>query len=99
MKKVPESKLREILLKYALINAIEHEGKADKKAVIKKLVVDEPAIREILKNKEEREKLMQIAEEIINKVNEMPINEQEELLSKRFGITTVSYTHLTLPTN
>jgi len=87
VKKVPESKLREILLKYALINAIEHEGKADKKAVIKKLVVDEPAIREILKNREEREKLMQTAEEIINKVNEMPINEQEELLSKRFGIT------------
>lgn len=79
--------IKRVALKYALRNAVEHRGKAEFKAVLNKLFIDIPDIKNIIKDPNEREKISKIIKDVVNYVNSLSYNEQVELLKKDFGIT------------
>ncbi|AFK23150.1 glutamate--tRNA ligase [Pyrococcus sp. ST04] len=59
-----------IALKYALINAIEHDGKANPKAVIGKILGENPELRP------KAREIVPIVNEVVENVNRMSIDEQ-----------------------
>jgi glutamyl-tRNA synthetase len=68
--------MKELILKHALKNAIEHNGKAIVGAVISKIIAEKP---------EARKKIKEISKEvdkIVKKVNKLSIEEQRAKLSK-----------------
>ena len=79
-------KLDEIILKHALINAVTHEGIADEKAVIKKLLNELPELKNDIRNPEKRKIIFQRVNEIVTMVNSKNIKEQESMLYEKFGI-------------
>ncbi len=79
--------IKRIALKYALRNAVEHEGKAEFKAVLNKLFVDIPDVKKMIRNPSEREKVFSIVKDSIKYVNSLSYDEQVELLEREFGIT------------
>lgn len=68
--------MQEILLKYALQNAIFHNGKANPKAVLSKLLAEKPELR---KNAKE---IVPLANNIVNEVNNLTKDEQKSKLSE-----------------
>ena len=66
--------IRESILKYALINAIQHDGKANPKAVIGKILGENPELRP------KAREIVPIVNEIVQEVNSMSIEEQEAKL-------------------
>ena len=72
--------------KHALINAILHDGKADEKAVFKKLLGEIPELKTLIRDKEKRSKILDMVNSIISEVNSMTRDDQIELLSKKYGI-------------
>lgn len=78
--------LIDIVKKHALINAILHDGKADRKAVFKKLLGEVPELKELVKNKEKRDEIMNMVNNVLNEVNSLTKSQQLELLSKKYGI-------------
>lgn len=79
--------LRGIVLKYALRNAVEHDGRADKKAVVNKLFIEIPELKQKIKDRAERQRIMGVVEDVINYVNSLSYEEQVRLLEEKFGIT------------
>ncbi len=79
--------IRRIALKYALKNAVEHDGKAVFEAVLNKLFAELPELRGKIKEKETREKICNTVREIVETVNSMSPEEQIRMLRDEFGIT------------
>ena len=79
--------LRRVALKYALINAVSHEGRAEFKAVLNKIFVDVPEVKEAIRSKEKREEIFGIVEDSVRYVNSMSYDDQVRMLEREFGIT------------
>lgn len=71
--------IREDALRWAIINAIEHGGKASVKAVVGKLIAERPELRPTVKE------LLKTVEEIVEGVNRMSLAEQIQR-SREIGI-------------
>jgi glutamyl-tRNA synthetase len=68
--------VEELILKYALINAYTHKGKANTKAVIGKVLGENPELRPKAKE------IIPLVNEIVERVNGMSIEEQESKLKE-----------------
>ncbi|MCR8433055.1 MAG: glutamate--tRNA ligase [Candidatus Korarchaeota archaeon] len=79
--------LRDLIFKYALKNAIEHEGKADKIAVMNKIFVEVPELKQEIKDVSRRDALMSLVNEIVEYVNSLSYDEQVKLMEEEYGIT------------
>lgn len=71
-------KVRETAFKHALINAVKHEGKADLKAVVSKVVGELPEIRRNVKD------YMDVIRGIIEEVNKLSPEEQMRLVMENW---------------
>ncbi|RLE65216.1 MAG: glutamate--tRNA ligase [Thermoprotei archaeon] len=67
-----------IVLKYALVNAIKYGGRADKKAVLSKVFGERPDLRPLARE------IVKLADKIILQVNSMSLNEQKKLLEEKW---------------
>lgn len=68
--------VKELIMKYALINAISHKGKANPKAVIGKVLGENPELRPKAKE------IIPLVNQIVEQVNGMGIEEQEAKLKE-----------------
>ncbi|NPA47527.1 MAG: glutamate--tRNA ligase, partial [Thermococci archaeon] len=66
--------MRETIMKHALINAVQHGGKANLKAVIGKVLGENPELRSKAKE------IIPVVREVVEAVNGMSIEEQEAKL-------------------
>ncbi len=69
-------RIEEIILKWALKNAVEHGGKALEQAVLSKVIREDPTLRTRIKE------IIHLVEEIVKHVNSMNIDEQKNLLEE-----------------
>jgi len=79
--------LETVIKKHALINAVTHDGKADEKAVLKKIIAEVQEVKEAIKNPEERDKIFSLVKDIIEEINRLSFDEQREILAREYGIT------------
>lgn len=70
------NKLEQLIEKFALANAFQHNGKAQQGSVIGKLIAEEPKIKGKLKE------VVSKISKIISEINKLPIKQQEEKLLK-----------------
>ncbi len=75
---ISEVEIRETALKYALLNAIKHGGKADLKAVMAKVMGEKRELRSIARQVKE------IVEQVVEYVNSLSIDEQRKILQERW---------------
>ncbi|MEM3775734.1 MAG: glutamate--tRNA ligase [Metallosphaera sp.] len=68
--------LEEIIYKYALQNAVKHDGKAQKGPVINKVFAENPELKSIAKE------IVSLTEKIIEKVNSMSLEDQKRELQR-----------------
>ena len=68
--------LEELALKWALKNAVEHDGKAMVGPVIAKILGEKPELKKSIQD------VKKAAEDAVKKVNEMTLQEQREFLQK-----------------
>ncbi len=61
----------QLILKHALINAIQHDGKAEAGAILGKLIAEDPRVKERI-----REVMLEI-QEVVKMVNSLPLEEQQ----------------------
>ncbi len=73
-----EVEIREIALKYALANAVKYGGKANKNAVMSKIMAERRDLRKFAKD------ILNIVEDVINYVNSLSIEEQLKILRERW---------------
>lgn len=66
--------MEDVILKHALINAIEHDGKAEISAVLKKVLAEKPELKENVK------KVIIKVEEIVKEINALSLEEQKKKL-------------------
>jgi glutamyl-tRNA synthetase len=71
--------MKDIALKYALINAIQHDGKADVQAVLGKVIGEKPELKTKIK------KIIPKIKEIVKEVNSWSLKKQKNQL-KKLGI-------------
>lgn len=71
-----EKTIKDLILKYGLENAIKHDGKADDRAVLQKIMATHADIRQHSK------KVKDLVEEIIPSLNELSLDAQIEQLTK-----------------
>ncbi|RLI96682.1 MAG: glutamate--tRNA ligase, partial [Candidatus Aenigmatarchaeota archaeon] len=64
--------MKELILKHALINAIQHEGKADFQAVLGKVIAEKPELRKKIKE------IVPRIKEAIEEVNSLSLEEQKK---------------------
>ncbi|MEM3495492.1 MAG: glutamate--tRNA ligase [Nitrososphaerota archaeon] len=69
-------KTEELVLKWALKNALEHGGKALQNAVLSKIIGEDPSLKARIKE------VLALVEELVNQVNSMSIDEQKALLEE-----------------
>jgi len=79
--------LRDVALKYALRNAVEHGGRADRKAVVNKLFVEIPGLRQQIKDSTKRKEIIAMVDDVIKYVNSLSYDEQVRLLEEKYGIS------------
>jgi glutamyl-tRNA synthetase (EC 6.1.1.17) len=70
--------IEEVVLKYALANAVKYGGKADVKAVMSKIMAEMPELRQRAKE------VKQLVEKVVEQVNAMSKDEQFKLLQERW---------------
>ncbi|MEM5773126.1 MAG: glutamate--tRNA ligase [Candidatus Aenigmatarchaeota archaeon] len=68
--------MEEIIFKHALVNAVEHGGKADVQAVIKKVIAEKPEFKAKIKE------LIEMAKKTVNEINSISLEEQKEKLEE-----------------
>ena len=71
-----EKKIKDLIQKYGLENAIKHKGKANEKAVMQKIMATHADIRPHSK------KVNDLIEELIPTLNELSLDAQIEKLTK-----------------
>ncbi len=72
------NEVRELALKYALYNAVKHDGKARIGPVVSKIIGEKPEYRRYAKD------IAKIVKEVVEEVNSMSLNEQMELLMNKW---------------
>jgi glutamyl-tRNA synthetase len=70
--------MKDLILKHALVNAIEHNGKAEVQAVLKKLIAQDANIKTQIK------KLIPEISKVVNEINKISVEEQQKKL-REFG--------------
>lgn len=78
MPELEEAELRELILKFALINAVKHEGKALKGPVVGRVLAEKPELRAKAKQ------ITKIIEEIVEEVNNLPQAVQKGLVEEKW---------------
>ncbi|MEM1799849.1 MAG: glutamate--tRNA ligase [Nitrososphaerota archaeon] len=68
--------IRALILKWALKNAIEHDGKAIVKAVVSKVLGENPELRNMIGE------VLKLAEDVVRNVNQMGIEQQTKMLEE-----------------
>lgn len=68
--------MKELIFKHSLINAVEHEGKADMQAILGKIIAEKPEIKQKIK-----EIVIEI-KKIVGEVNSMSLKEQKKKLDE-----------------
>jgi glutamyl-tRNA synthetase len=63
--------MRELILKYAVMNAVEHDGKAEVQAVLKKVIGEKPEMKERIKE------VVEEVKEVVEEVNSWEVEEQK----------------------
>ena len=71
-----KSDLDKMVLKYALLNAVQHDGKAVVNAVLGKVVSEKPELKESIQG------TIGVVKSVVKKVNAMPSSRQEKELKK-----------------
>lgn len=61
--------MKELAFKHALINAVEHDGKAEIQAVVKKIVAEKPELKAKIKE------VVEEVKEVVEEVNSLPLEE------------------------
>lgn len=69
--------LRDKILRFALLNAVGHDGKADVSAVLKRTLAEFPEL------KPKAREILEIVKEVVAEVNSLPLDEQRS----RLGVT------------
>jgi len=82
-----DEKIKTEIRKQALINAVIHNGKADSKAVIKKLLASFSEFKKVLADETKRKEVLNIVDEIVKNVNLYSLDEQEKILKDEFNVT------------
>jgi glutamyl-tRNA synthetase len=78
-----DTELREIIRKFALLNAIKHDGKAQTGPVIGKVLAERPELR--AKAKE----LTALVKEVVEEVNSLPLSDQMRVVEEKWPETLV----------
>jgi len=73
-----DAELREIIRKFALLNAIKHDGKAQTGPVIGKVLAERPELR--TKAKE----LTALVKEVVEEVNSLPLSDQMRIVEEKW---------------
>lgn len=68
--------VKELTFKHALVNAILHDGKADAKAVVSKLIFEKPELKGKIKE------IMPVVNETIQEVNRLSLEDQKKKLNE-----------------
>ncbi len=71
--------IRRVAMKYALLNALQYKGKASLKAVIGKVIAEQPELRKHI------EIVRKVVSEVVDVVNSMSIDEQRRKLEDEYG--------------
>lgn len=71
--------MKDLIYKHALLNAIEHDGKADVQAVLGKVIAENPSLKEKIKE------VIPGIQKIVDDVNFLSLEEQKNIL-KKLGI-------------
>lgn len=71
--------MRDLIYKHALLNAVEHEGKADEKAVLGKAIAEDSSLKKKINE------VIQEIKRIVTDVNSFSLDDQKKLLDK-FGV-------------
>lgn len=69
---------RNIARKHALLNALRHEGKADLRAVVSKVLGEQPELRAQIRM------LMPVVEGVVRQVNQLGVGEQRQILEREY---------------
>jgi len=76
---LPNAKeIRELALKYALQNAVLHDGRAELKAVISKVIAEKPEVHRVIRE------IIPLIREVVDEVNGLSINEQRRILQEKY---------------
>lgn len=70
--------IEELIRKFALLNAIKHDGKAQPGPVIGKLLAEKPEFRAQVKE------IASLVDKIVNEVNSLPLNEQKHIVEEKW---------------
>lgn len=76
MSNIKLAKIRELVLKYTLENAVNHNGKANEKSVMQKIMATHAELRK------ESKKIKDLVEEIVFSINELPKEAQVKEMKK-----------------
>ncbi|MEM5836189.1 MAG: glutamate--tRNA ligase [Candidatus Aenigmatarchaeota archaeon] len=68
--------MEDVIFKHALINAVEHDGKANVQAVIKRVIAENPELKAKIKE------LIENVKKIVNEVNSLSLEEQKRKLNE-----------------
>lgn len=68
--------MRDLIYKYSLLNAVEHDGKADAQAVLGKVIAGNSSLKERIKE------IIPEIKKIVSDVNSLSIEEQKNILNK-----------------
>ncbi|MEM1623232.1 MAG: glutamate--tRNA ligase [Sulfolobales archaeon] len=71
-------KVKEVALKYALKNSIDHGGKALESAVVSKVLGELPEFRRYAKQ------VVEVVKEVVSFVNTLPVEEQIKIVKEKF---------------
>lgn len=69
---------RELLFKYALLNAVKHDGKARLNAVISKVFAERPDLRP------KARELVSLAKEVVSEVNSLSLEKQRSIVESKW---------------
>ena len=72
----PNSEIKEAIRKISLVNAIAHEGKAQTKPVLSKLLSERPELKERIRE------IAALVNEVVQEVNNLSLDEQTETVQK-----------------
>jgi glutamyl-tRNA synthetase len=78
-----DMELREIIRKFALLNAIKHDGKAQTGPVVGKVLAERPELRARAKE------LTALVKEVVEEVNSLPLSDQMRIVEEKWPETLV----------
>jgi glutamyl-tRNA synthetase len=78
-----DNELREIIRKFALLNAIKHDGKAQTGPVVGKVLAERPELRARAKE------LTALVKEVVEEVNSLPLSDQTRIVEEKWPETLV----------